>query len=175
MAGISTIDACSRLDDGCGWTFSPVETRYFRLKAQSSCAGCSNQDYVTKITSAVELVSPAEVQAVVATNTAQQTQIDNLLTANTAQLAVNIAQQTEVAALSVINTTQQAQIDALLAANTAQLAANAALIARVTALESHSSHLLDVVHDPTAKNCRLTCAPLHTGSSVGGKVNFQGQ
>ena len=47
--GFNTTDACARLDDGCGWTFTPRRARYVKLRANSGCAGCSNNDYVTKL------------------------------------------------------------------------------------------------------------------------------
>jgi hypothetical protein len=45
----STTDACGKLDDGCGWTFSPMKARYFNLRAQSGCPGCVNNDFITAI------------------------------------------------------------------------------------------------------------------------------
>ena len=43
-------EACSRLDDGCGWTFPTiVNMRYLKLKVISICNGCRNYDFLTAI------------------------------------------------------------------------------------------------------------------------------
>jgi hypothetical protein len=38
---------CSRLNDGCGWTFSDRKVRYVKLRVASSCEGCTNEDHVS--------------------------------------------------------------------------------------------------------------------------------
>ena len=47
--GFNTTDSCGRLDDGCGWSFWPRRARYARLRVNSGCSGCSNNDYLTRL------------------------------------------------------------------------------------------------------------------------------
>ena len=48
-SGFTITDECSMLNDGCGFKFSTRTIRYIKLKVDSHCKGCVNNDYVTDI------------------------------------------------------------------------------------------------------------------------------
>jgi hypothetical protein len=76
-------EGCSRLDDGCGWTFAPVQMRYLRLQAISGCDGCRNYDFVSAIKVETVLTTTTTTTTINTTTAASTTDSTTSTTAAT--------------------------------------------------------------------------------------------